>query len=341
MNSKKQLKQKLKEATGTKNTLLFSSCRNALFTLCKSLNFKKEDEVIVQDFICDSLPWAIEKAGAKVIRAQVNKDTLNLDIESIKSHITKNTKAILFVHTYGNPSGISEVTRFCKEQNILLIEDIAHALTATENKQFVGSFGGYAVFSLTKQLVGFGGGAILSNHSLEKAKELQGENTNSADLLEYPKRLVASMYETRAFKPSKILIDIARKNADLKMTNALSPQSFCSKIEAFVAKKQIAKLPSRIKRRKRNYLYLSKKLTTNALQVIKKNAESSFNYIALKFPDEKTRDAALKNHKLFLPPWPNSSVSNTLIFIPNNPYWNNKDLETIATAYNKAFKMNE
>jgi len=334
----KRINQRLELAlsrfVGVKNALLFSSCRNALYTLIKSLELKETDEVLVQSFICDSLPMAIEKAGAKPILIEVNEETFNLDSRIVEEAINENTRAVLFVHTYGNPSGIEEISGLCKKHNLILIEDIAHALGASCNGKAAGSFGDYTIYSLTKQMVNFGGGALLTNRNLRGIIELRDEEKNKPVRLNYPKRFMASLYETRAFFLSKLLIDFVRKRADLKLANLLSSHFYCTKIEAYFALRQLTNLPNTILLKRKNYDYLKKYVNTQRIE-----GDSSFNYLSLVFPDKKTRDLALKKHFLFLPPWDGSTISERLIFIPNNPQFTRKELNSIVNVYNKVYKM--
>jgi len=333
MNIQQQLERELSSFLGLKNTVLFSSCRNALYTLLLSLPLQKDDEVIIQSFICDSLPQAIEKAGGKAVLAEVHPSTFNLDPEEVQKNITKKTKAVVFVHTYGNPSGVREVQDICKKNNILLIEDIAHALGASEGAQLAGTFGDYAIYSFTKQLVNFGGGALITNHDVLKICELRDALHKPAPLLSYMKRLMASLYETRAFFLSKIMIDIARRNTDLKMVNSLDKNFRCSLLEAYVALPQIKNLHRVIQKKRKNYLALRDQVPT---QNIATTAVSSYNYLSLWFESKEQRDRALAKNFLFLPPWRGSRISGKIIFIPNNPSFSKRKVHTFINSYQQA-----
>ncbi|MBS3165668.1 aminotransferase class I/II-fold pyridoxal phosphate-dependent enzyme [Candidatus Woesearchaeota archaeon] len=334
---KQQLEQELSTYLGVKNTVLFSSCRNTLYTLLLSLKLKKKDEVIIQSFICDSLPMAIEKAGATAIKVEVDPDTFNLSTNLVEKKINNNTKVIIFVHTYGNPTGITEIKALCEKHKLILIEDIAHALGASFNGQLAGTFGDYAVYSLTKQMVNIGGGALLTNNNVYEVKLIRDRNRQKPAWLDYPKRLIASLYETRAFFLSKLVIDYVRKKADLKLANALSPHFYCTDIEAYLALHQLSSIKNKMARRKENYRLLKNILLNDLIvQNINEEAHSSYNYLSLIFPDEEQRDLAVKKHFLFLPPWPGSKISKKIIFIPNNPNFNRKKIDSFAQAYIKS-----
>src|SRR3989344_6976018 len=334
---KKRLEQELSTYLGVKNTVLFSSCRNALYTLLLSLKLKQKDEVIIQSFICDSLPMAIEKAGATMIKVEVDPHTFNLSEESVEKKINKNTKVIIFVHTYGNPTGIMEIKALCEKNKLILIEDIAHALGASFNGKLAGTFGDYTVYSLTKQMVNIGGGALLTNNDVSKIKFIRDGNRQKPALADYPKRLVASLYETKAFFLSKLLIDFAKKKVDLKLANTLSPHFYFTELEAFLALRQLPKIKDKITKRKDNYLQLKNTLPENLIiQNINEEAYSSYNYLSIIFPNEELRDLAVKKHFLFLPPWAGSKISGRILFIPNNPNFNKKKIDFLVRACSKS-----
>ena len=337
MDFKQKLIKRLKKRVGTQNVELFSSCRNAIFCLIKMLDFKKEDEVIVQSFICDTIPQTVNEAGATAIAVDVDESTYNLSAEKIKKHLTKNTKAVIFVHTYGNPTGIHEVKALCKEHNLILIEDVAQALGAKHLGKPVGSIADYAVYSLTKQLVNIGGGAMFSNNDISKAAEIRDQLHKPARaFIDYPKRLIASLYDGYGFIPSKWMIDYARNRVDLKLVLALDRHFKCSEVEAFLSLIQLYLLDSSIKRRKRNFEYIQKYVKT---QEIETTADSAYTYLSFRFPNKEVRDLAVKDNFYFLPPWKGTAIGDKLIFAPNNPYFPNFIIRGFCKSYRKAFNQ--
>ncbi|MEW5896137.1 MAG: aminotransferase class I/II-fold pyridoxal phosphate-dependent enzyme [Nanoarchaeota archaeon] len=332
MNIKQKLEKELSSFLGLKNAVLFGSCRNALYTLLLSLKLKETDEVIVQSFICESVIGAARRAGARPVLVDVNEKTFNLDYKLVEKNIHKNTKAIIFVHTYGNPSGISEIKQLCEKYNLILIEDIAHALGASYGGKLAGTFGDYAVYSFTKQMVNFGGGAVITNQDVQAIRDLRDSFQSRPSSLVYIKRLFASLYETRAFFISKVMIYLVKKKEDLKLTNSLDQSFECSRLEAYFALRQINCLKDNIQKRKRNFFYLNKKIVA---QIVVKDAESSFNYLSFIFPSGVERNKALKNNFLFSPPWSGSAISERIAFVPNSPQFTRRKLDSFWNAYHK------
>src|SRR3989344_3037675 len=323
---KLELEKHLANYLGLKNVVLFSSCRNALYTLLLSFNLKSDDEVIIQDFICDSLSKAIEKAGGKVVAVPVDEETFNLTAKEVKKKITKKTKAVVFVHTYGNPSGIKEIAELCQRHKIILIEDIAHALGAKYDGKLAGTFGDYAVYSFTKQMINLGGGALITNRDVEKIKILKEQLNHPASKLIKLKRLFASMYESRAFFLSKIMIDLARKKSNLKQSNELDSHYECSNLEANITLRQVKKIYNDLEKRKSNYNLIKEKIKT---QKIETKAEPSHNYLTRKFENKEERDLFLEKNNQFFRPWPGAKLSETIIFIPNSPKFSKMKLQSL------------
>lgn len=127
----------------------------------------KEKDVIVQsnNFICDV--FAVKRCGGNVVFADCSKLDLSMDLNSLKLKISENTKAVILTHIGGHIAfEINEIADFCREKNIILIEDCAHAHGAQFNKKFAGSFGlaGFYSFYSTKTMpLGEGGMVVSSN----------------------------------------------------------------------------------------------------------------------------------------------------------------------------------
>ena len=127
--------------------LTTNSGSSSLEMCLKVLNIKKGDEVIIPSFTFIATAQAILEVGATPVICKTNKDTFNLDVKEVKKCVTKKTKAIIFVHLFGNPTGIKEVNNYCKKNNIFLVEDCAQAFGAKYKNRSVGTFGECSAFS--------------------------------------------------------------------------------------------------------------------------------------------------------------------------------------------------
>lgn len=109
-------------------SLATSSCTSALYVIAKLLKHTPDSEVIVPSITWISSAMAFLVAGFKVKVADINPEDLMINVETIKSVVTKNTKAIVVVHLYGQKANAKEISEFCKANGITLIEDCAHRI---------------------------------------------------------------------------------------------------------------------------------------------------------------------------------------------------------------------
>ena len=85
--------------------------------------------------------------GLKVVLADINKNCLNLNIDSVSSLINSNTKAIIHVPTLGDPTNTIKLKQLCDNNNILLIVDACEAHGTKDNGINVGKLGVVSIFS--------------------------------------------------------------------------------------------------------------------------------------------------------------------------------------------------
>lgn len=162
---------------GTKYAIGLASGTDALTLAIKSLGLKENETVLVPANVYPTI-FGVALSGVKIKLTDVNSKSLNIDIENIKKYYSKEVKAVLVVHLYGNPVDMSPIIKFCKEKNIYLIEDCAQAAGSIYKNKKVGSFGDISCFSFypTKNLGTYGdGGAVLTNNKkiYEKVKSLR------------------------------------------------------------------------------------------------------------------------------------------------------------------------
>lgn len=99
--------------------------------------WKDEDEIITTPLTFVSSNHSIVYNNLKPVFADVD-DSLCLDLESIKSKITKKTKAILFVGIGGNIGQYFTILEFCKENGLKLILDAAHMAGTKVDRMYHG-----------------------------------------------------------------------------------------------------------------------------------------------------------------------------------------------------------
>ncbi len=150
---------------------------SALILALKALGIGKNDEVITAANGYIATVLSISENQAKPVFVECD-EYYNIDVNKITEKITKNTKAILPVHLYGQPSQMDKVMEIAKKYNLYVIEDCAQAHGATYKGKKVGTFGDIGCFSFypTKNLGCFGdGGAVVTNSDVicDKIKYLR------------------------------------------------------------------------------------------------------------------------------------------------------------------------
>lgn len=85
------------------------------------------DEVLVpaNTFIASIL--AITENGLRPVLVEPNKDTLEIDEELLEQHVTPRTRSLMLVHLYGRCAWTERIAAFCRDHNLLLVEDNAQA----------------------------------------------------------------------------------------------------------------------------------------------------------------------------------------------------------------------
>jgi len=109
---------------------------------------------------------AVIHAGGRVRFADVDADTLSLSPESVAAVIDEECVAVLHVHIGGAVSPqIAEIAALCDANDIVLLEDAAHAHGATLGGKAAGTFGRAGSFSFypTKVMTSGEGGMIITN----------------------------------------------------------------------------------------------------------------------------------------------------------------------------------
>lgn len=175
--------------------ITFGTGRESMLALLRAMNYQPGDEIILQGYTCIVMSNAIHTAGLVAVYADIDKDTLNFNLEALKAAITPKTRAIVCQNTFGIPGDTQALRKVCDEHQLLLIEDCAHMLPDVKGPATVGKYGDtlLASFSRDKAFSGVSGGAMLTRHPAIAAalrKEQEGAVEESLGtifaLLQYP-----------------------------------------------------------------------------------------------------------------------------------------------------------
>jgi perosamine synthetase len=161
----RQFESAFRKFTGAKYAIGVSNATSALHLSIRANGIKKGDEVIVPDMTFVATANAVVQAGAIPVFADVEEETMNISIDSIKKKITSKTKGIIPVHFAGKICDIVTISKFAKKNNFSVIEDCAHAIGTQYKKKHVGNFGNAGCFSFypTKNITTIEGGMVITN----------------------------------------------------------------------------------------------------------------------------------------------------------------------------------
>ncbi len=124
---------------------------------------RKGDEVVVPALTWPTTVWPIVQHGAVPVLADVSPETLNVTTESIERALSPKTRAVIVVHTLGNPAPVDALAGVCARRGVELLEDACESLDADLGGRRVGSFGRLASFSfyVSHHITTIEGGMVL------------------------------------------------------------------------------------------------------------------------------------------------------------------------------------
>lgn len=162
----KKLEETIANYVGVKYAHATSCATHALHLACMLCGFKKGDEVICTDFSWIATAAVINYTGATPVFVDIDPDTWCIDPKAIEKAITKKTKGIMVVDSFGQSANWDEILKISKKNNLKIVEDAAPALGTIYKGKKAGSFGdvGCISFHGAKIAVSGEGGMFLTNN---------------------------------------------------------------------------------------------------------------------------------------------------------------------------------
>jgi len=157
--------QKFADIIGTRYAIAVNSGTAALHTLTSALNLDRHDEVVVPANTFVATVNAVLYVRARPVLVDCHLETFNVTAENIERGITPHTKAVMVTHVGGNPCEMDDIIQLCRERDLVLIEDAAHAHGSKYRGKACGSFGFGGAFSFypTKVITSGEGGMITTD----------------------------------------------------------------------------------------------------------------------------------------------------------------------------------
>ncbi len=164
----KQFESEFAEYHGVKHAVALANGTVALELAFRSLGVGAGDEVIVTPRSFFASASSISMVGALPVFADVDANSQNITVDSIRAVVTPKTRAILVVHLAGWPCDMPSIMAFAEASNLLVIEDCAQAHGARVGGKLVGNFGHVSAFSFCQDKImttAGEGGMLVTNDS--------------------------------------------------------------------------------------------------------------------------------------------------------------------------------
>lgn len=273
-----------------KYCVMFNTGSSANIALIQSLlnlgHLKKQDLVAYSAITWATNVMPLLQLGLEVLPVDIELNTLNISLNTLKEAYSKKSFKCLFVtNLLGFGNGLVEIKKFCKEKNILLIEDNCESLGSETNGVKLGNFGQASTFSffVGHHLSTIEGGAVCTDDFvLYNALKMVRSHGWDRHLEKSEQKKLRKKYKVNDFYSKYTFYDLAYN---------LRP----TEIQGFLGLNQLRYLDEMVDKREKNYKKLLKiynnsdfvkmdaggmnKISNFAFPVICKNSRLAKKYI--------------------------------------------------------------
>jgi dTDP-4-amino-4,6-dideoxygalactose transaminase len=173
----KLFEKQIAEFVGTTHIAAVNSCTSALVLALRIAGVDAASEVISTPMTCTATNHAILQLGAKIVWADIDPLTGNIDPASVASRITERTRAVIVVHWGGVPCDMDAFHSLGRQHSIRIVEDAAHAFGSAYRGRLIGADSDFACYSFQaiKTITTGDGGALVCglNEDDERARLLR------------------------------------------------------------------------------------------------------------------------------------------------------------------------
>ncbi|PAF54467.1 UDP-4-amino-4,6-dideoxy-N-acetyl-beta-L-altrosamine transaminase [Helicobacter sp. 13S00482-2] len=184
-NLTQEFEERIADFIGAKYALVFNSATSALYASYKAINLDHDHYAITSPISFVATTNMMLECHSKPIFCDIKRDG-NIDENSIKSHITNQTSAIVSVDYAGNSIEAEVIQKICKENNLVFISDSSHSFGGKYQNQKIGTLADATIFSFhaIKPITTAEGGALLTNNAdiYEQAKLIRSHGVTKKEL---------------------------------------------------------------------------------------------------------------------------------------------------------------
>ena len=169
------LESEFAEYIGVDSAIGVANGTDAIELALRSLDVGYGDEVITVSHSAVATVAAIESTGASAVLIDIEPDFYTIQPSMLEEAFTKNTKAVVAVHIYGQACDLDSIVAFCNKNKIFLIEDVAQAHGAKYKEKRLGSIGDIGCFSCypTKNLGAIGDAGLITTNNKNLSKKIR------------------------------------------------------------------------------------------------------------------------------------------------------------------------
>ena len=258
---------------GTKYAIMVSSGSTAnllaIAALVYSHRLPRGSEVIVPAVSWSTTYAPLEQFGMKVVFVDIDKETLNIDLNSLRRNITNKTKMILLVNLLGNPNDFDVIRDMCKGKDIIIREDNCESLGAKYNDKQAGTFGIVGTYS-----------SFYSHHICT----MEGGTVVTDDDQLYEYMLAVRAHGWTRNLPDNSTIYEKRSDPFYESFNFIIPGFNIRplEMEGAIGQEQLKKMDGMIKQRRKNAEYFKNRMQKfEDIRIQKEIGESSWFGFAL------------------------------------------------------------
>lgn len=282
----KEFEDKFSTYIGSEYSFAVNNATAALEMSAQLCQFKEDDEFICPSHTFTASAYPFIKKGAKPVWTDIEKDIRVVSLNKIKKCVTKNTKAIVIVHLYGFIiPDILEIANFCKENNILLIEDVAQAMGTEIYGKKAGTFGDFGVFSFHshKNITTLGEGGMLVVNNKKYA--------NIIPMLRHNGHCEWEIERENYWTPAMGNVDLPKLNDEYLM-----PNNYClGEVECALGTKLLNRLDEINAQKRKRAIKFIEELSYSSILTFHKVESIEHNYhLLVAYINENKRDEFMK-----------------------------------------------
>lgn len=169
-----EFEQKVAEYIGCNFAFAMSSCTTALHLALVVLNIGPGDEVLVADFTFPATANVVVQQGATPVLVDIDLDTFTMNVDDLRTKITKHSKAIIPVDAFGCSADYDPILNIAAEYGLPVIEDAATAIGTKYYDLYCGNITTIGCFSFhPRKVITTGEGGMITTNNPDVAEKIK------------------------------------------------------------------------------------------------------------------------------------------------------------------------